>query len=599
MKLSPPPVTSDPQSLIIHGKRRLVISGEGKFIIRVSPGPNGSACSTGPRKVSVNCVAMYVFWNVHAPQPGVYDFSGQADLGAFLTLCRERGLDCIIRMGPYCCAEWNYGGFPSWLRDIPGICLRTWNEPYIERVKSYFRVLIAETLPHLASNGGNVILVQIENEYNNISKRYGADGPKYLAWLVEYVKSLGIDVPTITCEGGAPGAIEGLNGFKVHVKTLEHRKRHPSIPLLWTENWPAWYDTWGYEHHVRDPYEIGYHLLRFVALGGSGFNYYMWHGGTNFGRTSMYLHTTSYNFDAPLNEWGEPTEKSRVLSALHRCLLDLQDVLLSGNRVEKSLGGDGSLFSVTWNSDAGGCVLTVNSGAEPREITLEGTKPLLHPAMGACLWKLKNGACEPIWKSWPSKKHVPLSDASWKTALKSNWLSYPEPRPSARKDAITSAEPIEQLLLTHDTTDYCWYATDVQAPAARKATLHIERGGDFLYVFVNGKLIDQTPVPLHEVRGPTVSSKVATVIPANDLEEQALKKGQNNYASTFSIPLQRGKNRIEILALRPRPHQGRLAVGALHAIRTQGHLGHRFARRQKAQGLATLSRPDRRKAAAR
>lgn len=551
MKTPSPPVTADARSLSIHGKRRLIISGEIHYA-RV-PRAEWERVLDRTREAGVNCVASYVFWNVHEPQPGIYDFSGQADLGAFLRLCRERGLDFILRMGPYCCAEWNYGGFPSWLRDIPGISLRTWNEPYIERVKKYFRVLIAETLPHLASNGGNVILVQVENEYNNVAKRYGADGPKYLAWLVEYVKSLGIDVPTITCEGGAPGAIEGLNGFMVHKKTMEHRRKHPDMPLLWTENWPSWYDTWGYQHHVRDPYEIGYHLLRFVAMGGSGFNYYMWHGGTNFGRTAMYPHITSYDFDAPLNEWGEPTEKYRVLAALHHCLLDYQDVLLCGTRQEKPLSDDGTLFSVIWSKATGGVVLvlTVNSGTEAGEITLEGNQPLLHPIMGACLWKFSDGICQPIWKSWPTgaKKRIPHLSEGWKPAVKSTpWLSYSEPKPSERKDAITAPQPIEQLLLTHDTTDYCWYATDVQATAARKATLHIERGGDFLYVFVNGRLVGQTEGPLNEVRGPTVSSKIVTVIPANDLEEQALKTGKNNYAQRFAIPLRRGKNRIEILA---------------------------------------------------
>jgi len=547
--MKPAPVTADARSFSIHGKRQLIISGEIHYP-RVSRA-EWERVLDRTKEAGINCVASYVFWNIHEPQPGVYDFSGQADLGTFLSLCQERGLVFIVRMGPYCCAEWNYGGFPSWLRDIPGITFRTWNEPYIENVKRYFRVLVTQILPHLASNGGNVILVQVENEYNNIAKRYGENGPKYLAWIVEYVKSLGIDVPTITCEGGAPGAIEAVNGFSVHETAVKHRQKHPDMPLLWTENWPSWYDTWGYEHHVRDPYEIGYEILRFISVGGSGFNYYMWHGGTNFGRTSMYLQVTRYDFGSPLNEWGEPTEKYRILSALHRCLLANQKLLLGGKRREKSLSENGKVFSITWGNATEGCVLTVNSETEPREIAPEGGKALLHPAAGACLWNLRQGASEPLWKSWPAiaKKRAVLSAERWKPAAKSSpWLSFPEPKPSARKDGITALHPIEQLLLTHDATDYCWYATDVQATGTRLATLHIERGGDFFYVFVNGRLADRTQGQLLEVRGPTVSSKEATVIPANHLEESVLKNGKNGYEHTFSIPLKRGNNRIEILA---------------------------------------------------
>lgn len=549
--MKPLPVAADARSLIIHGKRRLILSGEIHYA-RI-PRAEWERVLDRTKEAGINCVACYVFWNVHEPREGVFDFSGRADLGAFLRLCGERGLDCIVRVGPYCCAEWNYGGFPSWLRDIPGITLRTWNEPYIDRVQKYFSVLIPQILPQLASRGGNVILVQVENEYNNVAKRYGDGGLKYLAWIVEYVKSLGIDIPTITCEGGAPGAIEGVNGFSVHEVARKHRARHPDMPLLWTENWPGWYDTWGYEHHVRDAHEIGYEVLRFIGVGGSGVNYYMWHGGTNFGRTSMYLQTTSYGFDAPLNEWAEPTEKYRVLVKLHRALLACQDLLLEGDRREKSLDKDGTLFSVTWTRGTKKCVLTVNAGTIPRKVSPGAGKPLLHPAAAACLWTFQEGVGKPVWRSWPAATTRPQARTPanpWKPAASagSSWLSFPEPRPSQRRDGITASDPIEQLLLTHDATDYCWYATDVQAAAPRRATLHIERGGDFFYVFVNGQLADFTHGRLQEIRGPTLSPRKITVIPSNPLEESVLTSGKNGYAHTFSLALERGTNRIEILA---------------------------------------------------
>ena len=173
-------VTSDGRSLILNGKRRLIISGEIHYA-RV-PRAEWARVLDRSKEAGINCVASYVFWGVHEPREGVYDFSGNADLGAFIELCRERDMAFIVRMGPYICAEWNYGGFPAWLRDVPDIVIRTWNEPYVERVKKYFRMLVAHIRPHLATNGGNVVLVQVENEYNNISKRYGENGSRYLTW---------------------------------------------------------------------------------------------------------------------------------------------------------------------------------------------------------------------------------------------------------------------------------------------------------------------------------------------------------------------------------------------------------------------------------
>ena len=324
------------------------------------------------------------------------------------------------------------------------------------------------------------------------------------------------------------------------------------MPLLWTENWPGWYDTWGYEHHLRDAYEIGYEVMRFIGTGGSGFNYYMWHGGTNFGRTSMYLATTSYDFDAPLSEQGEPTEKYRILAALHKSLLEHHDLLLEGERTEETLGTDAQTFSVSWRRQGEACVLTVNGADAPREISSGQGKALLHPAKSVCFWKARKGGSVVLWKSWAdrSKTKKPKKPApGWKTVVSgASWVTFPEPKPSERNDAITASEPIEQLLLTKDATDYCWYATEVESKSARKATLAIERGGDFFHILVNGKLVDWTRGRIDEIRGPSLPSNKATIIPANPLEESVLKSGKNGYRHAFTLPLKRGKNRIEILA---------------------------------------------------
>lgn len=542
-------VSFDSRSLIIDQKRKFIISGEIHYA-RV-PRSEWSRLLDTTKASGVNCVAAYIFWNVHEPERDVYNFSGQADLGAFLTLCREKGLEVILRMGPYCCAEWNYGGYPLWLRDEPGITFRTWNAPYIDRVSRYFRMLMAVIVPHLKTRGGNVIIVQVENEYNNVAKRYGADGQKHVSWMVNYVKSLGLDVPALTCYGGVPEALEAVNGFSVHEQAAELREQRPEMPLLWTENWPGWYDTFGFEHHVRQGGEIGYEILRFLAEGGSGFNYYMWHGGTNFGRDAMFLQTPSYDFGAPLTEYGEPTRKSRLLASLHHALRQSEEALLSGDMTRRALDAEGKTFTVTWKGKKGSCLASINTHTVAKRIEVApGMKSLKHPPSSACFWLRKGKTWKPAWKSWSdSTPEGHPSLAPWKTAGTAlPWISRQEPLPAERRDGMTFAQPVEQLQLTQDQTDYCWYAATFQAKRAGKAKLRITFGGDYFHVFVNGRFATRTVGPLKENRGPNVPEGEAKIIFATPLEELEAKNGRIGFRHDFEITLRKGKNRLEILA---------------------------------------------------
>ena len=216
----------DARSLLFGGRREFLLSGEIHYAR--SPRAAWPALLDRSRALGLNCVATYVFWNFHETARDVYDFSGDRDLGHFLDLCAERGLRVLLRMGPYICAEWNYGGFPPYLRDEPGIVTRTWNRAYLQRVEKYFEHLAAEVRPHLASRGGPVHLAQVENEYTNVSARYGAEGVRYLAWVVELARRLGIDVPLTTCEGGAPGSLLTVNGHSITPeRCAKHLADHP------------------------------------------------------------------------------------------------------------------------------------------------------------------------------------------------------------------------------------------------------------------------------------------------------------------------------------------------------------------------------------
>ena len=155
-------VSFDERALLVGGQRELLISGEIHYP-RV-PEEEWERVLDTAKAAGVNCIATYVFWNLHEHQRDCYDFSDEKNLSRFLSLCGARGLHVILRAGPYCCAEWNYGALPPWLRDEPGVELRTWNAPYLQRTEKYLRHLFAEIQPSLATQGGPIIVVQLENE---------------------------------------------------------------------------------------------------------------------------------------------------------------------------------------------------------------------------------------------------------------------------------------------------------------------------------------------------------------------------------------------------------------------------------------------------
>ncbi|KPK96844.1 MAG: hypothetical protein AMK75_07810 [Planctomycetes bacterium SM23_65] len=330
-------VSYDHRAIKIDGKRTLILSGAIHYP-RSTPGM-WSELFKRSRDAGLNTVETYVFWNHHERERRLYDFSGRLDVRRFVATAARHGLYVILRIGPYICSETNFGGFPAWLRDLPGIRMRTFNEPFMREMERWVRFFTGYMRGLYAPEGGPIILAQIENEYELIGKKYGRDGKKYARWAIDTALSLDLGIPWIMCVGSAAGAIETINGFYAHPHLDKHFRKHPDQPALWTENWPGWYDTWGAAHRVRMTENVAWATARFFAAGGTGVNYYMWHGGTNFGRTTMYLQTTSYDFDAPLDEWGLATTKSKHLARLHKVLAEHADVLVQSERAKpKRLG---------------------------------------------------------------------------------------------------------------------------------------------------------------------------------------------------------------------------------------------------------------------
>ncbi|MDQ3815156.1 MAG: beta-galactosidase [Armatimonadota bacterium] len=501
-------INFDQRAVTIDGQRTLLLSGAIHYP-RSTPTMWPDLMKRS-REAGLNAIETYVFWNLHERRRGVFDLSDRLDLLQFCRLAQENDLHVILRIGPYICAETNYGGFPAWLRDVPGIRMRTYNEPFMRETERWVRLLCDYLRPMFAPRGGPIILAQIENEYANIANNYGEAGLKYLQWSVELARSLDLGIPWIMCEGAMPGAIETLNGYSVHERVDEHRRRHPGQPLLWTENWPGWYDTWGHPHHVRTPEDVAYAVARFFAAGGTGMNYYMWHGGTNFDREAMYLQTTSYDFNAPLDEFGLPTTKAHHLTRLHHILSNPAHGLLTAAPPKpRELGAQ----QVAYTYGGGpGLTFLCNDDPTARAVArLEGQEYAL-PARSVSL--ISNGrvlmnTAEVVEASLVRRTIDPIAGAL------SSFSSWPEPLPHAwpetLRPATTWVEPIEQLKLTHDETDYCWYSTRlIVAPEhAGQGVLTLESVADVVHVFVDGQLRATTATPLKEERGPIDSDKFA------------------------------------------------------------------------------------------
>ncbi|MBW4084164.1 beta-galactosidase family protein [Paenibacillus sp. S150] len=266
-----------------------------------------------------NTVETYIPWNFHEPKEGEFRFDGMADVVRFVSMAGELGLRVILRPSPYICAEWEFGGLPAWLLK-QGMELRCMDRGYLEKVDRYYDVLIPLLLPLLSTSGGPVIAVQVENEYGS----YGND-TAYLEYVRDGLVRRGVDCLLFTSDGPTDemltgGTVPGLHatvnfGSRVADSFGKYRQYRRNEPLMVMEYWLGWFDHWMKPHHVREAGDIAQVLDEMLEAGAS-VNLYMFHGGTNFGFYSGANHSdvyeptvTSYDYDAPLTEWGDITDK--------------------------------------------------------------------------------------------------------------------------------------------------------------------------------------------------------------------------------------------------------------------------------------------------
>ena len=278
------------------------------------------------KAMGCNAVETYIPWNLHEPEKGRFCFGGGLDVERFIQLAQDLGLYVILRPSPYICAEWEFGGLPAWLLREDGMRLRTSDPAFLRHVEDYYRALLPRLVPWQADRGGPVILMQVENEYGS----YGGD-KAYLRFLRDVMAREGVSVPLVTSDGPVREALERgtVEGAAATVNFGSKAAEQfgyldefckDRLPMC-MEFWIGWFDHWGGGHIVREPGEAAEELDKLLALG--SVNLYMFHGGTSFGFMNganysdhLLPDVSSYDYDAPLSEDGQITEKYRRFQAV-------------------------------------------------------------------------------------------------------------------------------------------------------------------------------------------------------------------------------------------------------------------------------------------
>lgn len=277
------------------------------------------------KAMGCNTIAAYVFWNYHEISEGVYDFqTWNKDLAKFINIAKEEGMWVILRPGPYVCAEWDFGGIPTYLLKIPDIKVRCMDPRYMKAVENYLAKLAEVIKPLQVDNGGSILMLQIENEYGS----YGNDR-EYLKTLADIWRKNGITIPFFTGDGptqymleagSLKGCASGLDSGSDQGCFDIAAQMNPGVPIFSSETYPGWLTHWGEKWAKPDSSDL-FKEVKFLMNNKKSFNLYVIHGGTNFGFTAgansggkgFEPDVTSYDYDAPINEQGLPTAKYYAL----------------------------------------------------------------------------------------------------------------------------------------------------------------------------------------------------------------------------------------------------------------------------------------------
>ncbi|KAA8547039.1 hypothetical protein F0562_003468 [Nyssa sinensis] len=490
-------VTYDGRSLIIDGQRKILFSGSIHYP-RSTPEMWPSLIAKA-KDGGVDVIQTYVFWNLHEPQPGQYDFSGRYDLVGFIKEIQAQGLYACLRIGPFIESEWTYGGFPFWLHDVPDIIYRSDNEPFKFYMQNFttkiVKLMKSEGL--YASEGGPIIISQ----HSMRKDLHMSVGPQLVA------VGLQTGVPWVMCkQTDAPDPlINTCNGMRCG-ETFQG-PNSPNKPSMWTENWTSFYQVFGGEPYIRSAQDIAFHVALFIAKKGCYVNYYMYHGGTNFGRTSAAYFITSYYDQAPLDEYGLIRQpKWGHLKELHAAIKSCSTSLLEGEQTNFSIGQLQEAY--VFQEESGGCVAFLLNNDTKNNATVQ----------------FHNISFELLPKSisiLPNCQHVIFNTATIETEnnertttssqmfdSEERWEEFTDVIPNFSDANLKSNSLLEHMNTTKDQSDYLWYTFRFQQNSScTEPVLHIDSLGHVAHAFVNNMYFG-TAHGSHDVKGFTFENPI-------------------------------------------------------------------------------------------
>ncbi|RHN65216.1 putative beta-galactosidase [Medicago truncatula] len=486
-------VEYDSSAIILNGERKLIISGAIHYPRSTSQ--MWPDLIMKAKDGDLDAIETYIFWDLHEPVRRKYDFSGNLDFIKFLKIAQEQGLYVVLRIGPYVCAEWNYGGFPMWLHNMPGIQLRTDNAVFKEEMKIFTTkiVTMCKEAGLFAPQGGPIILAQIENEYGDVISHYGEAGNSYIKWCAEMALAQNIGVPWIMCkQKNAPATIiDTCNGY--YCDTF--KPNNPKSPKIFTENWVGWFQKWGERRPHRTAEDSAFSVARFFQNGGALQNYYLYHGGTNFGRTAggPFIITT-YDYDAPLDEYGNLIEpKYGHLKRLHAAIKLGEKVLTNGTATWESHGD--SLWMTTYTNKGTGqkfCFLSNSHTSKDAEVDLQQDGKYYVPAWSMSLLQDCNKEVYNTAKTEAQTNiYMKQLDQKLGNSPEWSWTSDPMEDTFQGKGTFTASQLLDQKSVTVGASDYLWYMTEVVVNDTNtwgKAKVQVNTTGHILYLFINGFL---------------------------------------------------------------------------------------------------------------
>jgi len=391
-----PFIDYDSRGFLINGKRTFIVSA-GIEYARV-PGGLWRDRLLRLKRGGFNAVEIYTFWNYHEPKEGDFDFSGDHDLNAFLKLVKDMGMYAIVRVGPYYCGEWNFGGYPIWLKFKPGLRVREDNPQFLAAADNFFDKLIPIVTKNQINHGGSVILVQLENEHN---AGWGDIVPNgYFRHLIDKTVSLGLQVPYFF-SGLHPG-----NDPAGNISSLDDPKR-PN-PWFSAEYWSVWFSNYGPQPQDSTIYDR--RTWKIIAHGGNGYNVYMAHGGTNFAYNNDRDMAASYDYGAAVGQAGDLRPIYYGFKRAAWFARSFQEILANSQDATndyKSLVTNTDVIVTARYSPAGTIAFLDNPGLNPVETQLNTPAAIHIPALPKI--RLAAGEIVPIVQNYTLTRDVKIA----------------------------------------------------------------------------------------------------------------------------------------------------------------------------------------------